>query len=97
MQADPAAGQKKARTMLQVVIKRNNCALALVRLALHDCLTFDEATRTGGANASIWTPQELEHRGNEGLQAALDVLQPIAERIPGLNLAGRLCAAAPVG
>jgi Peroxidase len=94
MQDDPAAAQREARSMLQVAIKRDNCALALLRLAMHDCLTFDEATRTGGANASIRMPQELEHRGNDGLQAALDVLQPINECVPGLNIAGMMRSAA---
>jgi Peroxidase len=93
MQADPAAEQREARTLIQAAIRRDHCALALVRLAMHDCLTFDHATRTGGANASIRMPQELEHRGNEGLQAALDVLEPIAKRVPGLSFAGTRRAA----
>lgn len=79
--------------MIQAAIRRENCALALIRLAMHDCLTFDHATRTSGANASIRMPQELEHRGNEGLQAAVDVLKPIAERVPGLSFAGTRRAA----
>ena len=93
MQADPAAEQREARGTIQAAIRREHCALALIRLAMHDCLTFDMATRTSGANASIRMPQELEHRGNEGLQAAVDVLKPIAERVPGLSFAGMRRAA----
>lgn len=90
MMSGQAAAQKEARTLLQVAIKRDNCALALMRLALHDSLTFDAATRTGGANASIRTPQELAHRGNEGLQAAIDVLEPIKKQVPSLSFAGEM-------
>ena len=79
--------------MIQAAIRRDHCALVLIRLAMHDCLTFDHATRTGGANASIRMPQELQHRGNEGLQAALDVLEPIAKRVLSLSFAGTKRAA----
>lgn len=89
MEGGQAAAQKEARNLLQVAIKRDGCALALMRLAMHDSLTFDAATRTGGANASIETSQELAHRGNEGLQAAIDVLEPIKKQVPSLSFAGK--------
>lgn len=54
----------------------------------NSCRMLAQATRTGGANASIRTPKELSHRGNEGLQAAIDVLQPIKQQLPGMSFAG---------
>ena len=38
-------------------------APAFLRLALHDALTWDAASRTGGANGSIRTEKELVHAG----------------------------------
>lgn len=38
-------------------------APAFLRLALHDALTWDASSRTGGANGSIRTERELTHAG----------------------------------
>ncbi len=38
-------------------------APAFLRLALHDALTWDAPSRTGGANGSIRTEAELGHAG----------------------------------
>lgn len=34
------------------------------------------------------TPAELQHRGNEGLQAAVDDLELVKQRVPGFSFAG---------
>lgn len=47
------AAQKEARTLISNSIDTHGRAPAFLRLALHDALTWDAATRTGGANGSI--------------------------------------------
>lgn len=60
---------------------------ALMRLALHDALTWDDGSRSGGANASIAVPLELARPGNGGLQPALIVIEDIMGLHPGLTMA----------
>lgn len=56
-------------------------APAFVRLALHDALTYDVTTKTGGANGSIRVERELQHPGNEGLEPAIAVLDTIKKTL----------------
>lgn len=56
-------------------------AAAFVRLALHDALTYDVTTTTGGANGSIRVERELQHSGNQGLEPAINVLDGIKKTL----------------
>lgn len=60
---------------------------AFLRLSLNDALTWDEASRTGGATSSICTPGELSRPGNEGLQQVMVTVEAVAAANPGLSLA----------
>ena len=45
--------EQDARRAIAELVRHRRCVPALLRLAFHDAATFDAASRTGGANASI--------------------------------------------
>jgi len=57
-----------------------NATPRLLRLALHDALTYDATTRTGGANGSVRVEKELSHEANTGLKDTVDRLVEIKSR-----------------
>jgi len=45
--------EQDARRAVAELVRHRRCGPALLRLAFHDAATFDVASHTGGANASI--------------------------------------------
>ena len=79
------AGAKKE---VETLLEQTKCVPLLLRLAYHDALTFDNNTKTGGANGSIRVQRELDHVGNESLDSALELLEPIKTKYQILTYAG---------
>jgi len=73
------------------------CAPKLVRLALHDAITYRGATRTGGANGSVCTPRELGHATNAGLAGTASALEAMQARYERITLADVVQLAGVVG
>lgn len=63
------------------------CMPIMVRLAWHDAGTFNVEDGTGGANASIRFNPEKGHGANNGLNIAMDLLEPIKEQFPAISYA----------
>lgn len=73
-------------------------APAFIRLALHDALTYDVSTKTGGANGSIRVERELQHPGNAGLEPAIAALDSIKKTLdPSVTYADLIQLAGVVG
>lgn len=70
-----------AEDQIRAAATGDKLAPAFVRLALHDALTFDLSTKTGGANGSIRVERELQHPGNDGLERAVAVLDGIKKQL----------------
>ncbi|CAG9460592.1 unnamed protein product [Pedinophyceae sp. YPF-701] len=51
-----------------------------LRVALHDAMTYDEGTRTGGANGSIRVDRELSQTANAGLEPVIGALTAIKNK-----------------
>lgn len=63
------------------------CMPIMVRLAWHDSGTYNVEDNTGGANASIRFGPEKGHGANNGLNIAMDLLQPIKSAHPDISYA----------
>eukprot|EP00899_Mesostigma_viride_P008051 jgi/Mesvir1/17247/Mv07658-RA.1 len=59
----------------------------MLRLAWHDAGTYDQRTRTGGANGSIRNDPECGHSANNGLKIAMDLLAPVKAKYPVISYA----------
>ena len=59
----------------------------LVRLAWHDCGTWEAKSGTGGCHASMRFAPESEHGANAGLAHARAFLEPIHQKHPGIGYA----------
>ncbi|KAK3141599.1 hypothetical protein QOZ80_4BG0335970 [Eleusine coracana subsp. coracana] len=59
---------------------------SLLTLALNDAITYDKATKTGGANGSIRL--EISRPENSGLSAALDLLDEAKKEIDSYSKGG---------
>ena len=75
--------EARARGRLGLLLMQERCAPTVLRLALHDALTFDATTRIGGPNGSIRMEREQGHAGNEGLQAMVDRLEGLRKDLGG--------------
>nr|KYP66606.1 L-ascorbate peroxidase 3, peroxisomal [Cajanus cajan] len=78
---------EKARRQLRLLITINKCAPLMLRLAWNDACTYDAQTRTGGANASIRTPQELKHQANIGLERAVRLCEEVKAKLKKVSYA----------
>lgn len=58
-----------------------------MRLAWHDAGTYDAASKTGGANASIRYSPEVGHGANAGLAWAIDEMEKIHAALPAISYA----------
>lgn len=78
---------KGARADVEALIRTTRANPILIRLAWHDSGTYDENVKEawpkqGGATASIRFGPEIGHAANAGLQAALDLIEPIKQKHP---------------
>jgi L-ascorbate peroxidase len=74
----------KLRTKLKTFIKSElqsdpKVINDIIALALHDALTYDKATDTGGANGSIVLPEELNRPENQKLKGIVGKLRKVKE------------------
>ncbi|KAK9904919.1 hypothetical protein WJX75_005589 [Coccomyxa subellipsoidea] len=82
---------KLAREDVKKLVSEKYCHPIIVRLAWHDSGTYDKGISDfpehGGANGSIRLPPELDHKVNKGLEIAVNLLQPIADKYDDVSYA----------
>jgi adenylate cyclase len=88
----PEGLTRAAKRALRSVISRRN-APQFLRLAYHDAMTWDPATRMGGANGSIRRPEELARPENRGLADAVKSLTQVKTVFPELSWADLIAIA----
>jgi len=75
----------KAKRKLRAFIAEKNCAPLMLRLAWHSAGTYDVKTKTGGPVGTMRHKAEQGHAANNGLNKAVDLLQPIKDEFPILS------------
>lgn len=79
--------QSKIKDALYIAIKaKPELVPSLLTMALNDAITYDKATKTGGANGSIRL--ETSRPENSGLSAALDLLTEAKKEIDSFSKGG---------
>eukprot|EP00798_Chlamydomonas_sp_ICE-L_P019266 gene19266-25903_t len=80
---------KAAKVELKEVITSKSSNPIIVRLAWHDSGTYNKNITDwpacGGANASIRFKPEINHGCNAGLQNAIDIIEPVKAKFPGVT------------
>ncbi|KAF5182253.1 Thylakoid lumenal protein [Thalictrum thalictroides] len=61
---------------------------SILMLALNDAMTYDKATKSGGPNGSIRFSSEISRLENQGLSAALDLLEEVKKEIDSSSKGG---------
>uniref|UniRef100_A0A7N1A3R2 Plant heme peroxidase family profile domain-containing protein n=1 Tax=Kalanchoe fedtschenkoi TaxID=63787 RepID=A0A7N1A3R2_KALFE len=75
--------------ILYTTVKENLDAIpSLLTLALNDAITYDKATKTGGANGSIRFSSEISRPENKALAPALQLLDQVKDQIDQISLGG---------
>ncbi|CDF32149.1 Ascorbate Peroxidase, APX2 [Chondrus crispus] len=92
-----ASLESDVRTALNKLYDTTPCMPIMVRLAWHDAGTYKVADGTGGANASIRYLPEKGHAANNGLNIAMDLLEPIKAQFPAISYADLYQLASVVG
>ncbi|XP_047322895.1 probable L-ascorbate peroxidase 6, chloroplastic/mitochondrial isoform X2 [Impatiens glandulifera] len=89
--ASDANQLKRAREDIKELLKAKLCHPLFVRLGWHDSGTYnkniEEWPIRGGANGSLRFDVELKHGANAGLVNALNILQPVKDKYPGVTYA----------
>ncbi|KAG6671978.1 hypothetical protein I3842_16G032600 [Carya illinoinensis] len=81
--------QSSIKGTLYTGIKGNPDLISpLLTLALNDAMTYDKATKSGGANGSIRFSSELSRPENKGLSAALNLLEEAKKEIDSYSKGG---------
>ncbi|GAQ83478.1 ascorbate peroxidase [Klebsormidium nitens] len=78
---------ERCRRDLRALLAEKNCSPLILRLAWHDAGTYDANSKTGGPNGSIRSDREYAHGANAGLKIAIDILEPLKQKYPGLTYA----------
>ncbi|GAB4844154.1 Probable L-ascorbate peroxidase 7, chloroplastic [Ancistrocladus abbreviatus] len=82
---------KSAKEDIKELLRTKFCHPIMVRLGWHDAGThnknIEEWPQRGGANGSLRFEVELKHGANAGLVNALNLLQPIKDKYPGVTYA----------
>ncbi|XP_074272733.1 thylakoid lumenal 29 kDa protein, chloroplastic [Silene latifolia] len=74
---------------LYTAIKANPDLISSIQtLAVNDALTYDKATKTGGPNGSIRFSSEITRPENEGLSAALNLIEEAKKKIDSESKGG---------
>ncbi|XP_048226662.1 thylakoid lumenal 29 kDa protein, chloroplastic-like isoform X2 [Ricinus communis] len=63
---------------------------SILTLALNDAMTYDKASKSGGPNGSIRFSSEISRPENEGLAAALNMLEEAKEEIDSYSKGGSI-------
>ncbi|KAL2520707.1 Thylakoid lumenal 29 kDa protein [Forsythia ovata] len=89
--------QRRQRSEFQSAIKgtlagslKGNSDLipSILTLALNDAMTYDKATKSGGANGSIRFSSEISRPENKGLATALSLLDEVKKEIDSYSKGG---------
>ena len=83
---------QRVKQELRQVISRS-LAPVFLRLAYHDAITYDPATRTGGANGSVRLTEELTREENRGLAVGVEMLGPVKALFPQVSWADLMALA----
>ena len=84
---------RKARSAIRSIIQETHANPIFVRLAWHDSGSYDASLSgepwpaAGGATASIRYKPEIGYGANNGLQSALDLLEPVKAACPDVSWA----------
>jgi L-ascorbate peroxidase len=81
------AAQRAVRYLLLSDNAAAALAMPLIKLAVHDAVTFDENTRTGGPNGSIRVGRELARAENVGLEGAMAALEGVKAKFEAVSYA----------
>lgn len=73
-------------TLYKAIKAKPELVPSLLTLALNDAITYDKATKTGGANGSIRL--EISRPENSGLSAAMDLLTDAKKEIDSYSKGG---------
>lgn len=82
-----ASLESDVRDALVKLYETTTCMPIMVRLAWHDSGTYNASDGSGGPNASIRFMPEKAHGANNGLQIAMDLLEPMKKQFPGISYA----------
>lgn len=90
MGVDQAQLKEAKKLILELLHERKPHPL-LIRLAWHDAGTYnkdvEEWPKRAGANGSLRFPKECAHGCNAGLVSAVEMLQPIKDKVPNVSWA----------
>ncbi|CAA0811950.1 L-ascorbate peroxidase 1- cytosolic [Striga hermonthica] len=78
---------EKCKRQLRGFIAEKNCAPLMLRLAWHSAGTFEKNSKTGGPFGTMRFKAELGHAANNGIDIAVNLLEPIKEKFPILSYA----------
>ncbi len=92
--SDAALARWMRQELFGVVSPR--LAPLFLRLAFHDAITYDPATRSGGANGSIRLPEELAREENRGMAVAIELLRPVQQHFTQVSWADLIALAGAV-
>ncbi|KAK7275792.1 hypothetical protein RIF29_16915 [Crotalaria pallida] len=81
--------QSQIKSTLYTTIKGNPDLIpSLLTLAINDAFTYDKATKSGGPNGSIRFSSEINRPENQGLSAALNLVEEAKKEIDSYSKAG---------
>ncbi|GAA0174070.1 hypothetical protein LIER_27536 [Lithospermum erythrorhizon] len=81
--------QSSIKTTLLTAIKGSpDLVPSILTLALNDAITYDKATKSGGANGSIRLSAEISRPENKGLAAALSLVEEAKKEIDSYSKGG---------
>lgn len=77
-------------TLFKAINDNPDIVSPILTLALNDALTYEKATKSGGANGSIRFSAEINRPENSGLSAALDLIEKSKQEIDSYSKGGPL-------
>lgn len=80
-----ALAVQKCKRKLRGFIAEKHCAPLMLRIAWHSAGTYDVKSNTGGPFGTMRHKAELSHGANNGLDIAVNLLQPIKDQFPILS------------
>ncbi|KAK9095659.1 hypothetical protein Scep_027128 [Stephania cephalantha] len=80
-------------TLFKAIKENPEIIPSLLTLALNDAITYDKATKSGGPNGSIRFSSEISRPENQGLSAALKLLEKAKQEIDSYSKGGPIAFA----
>ncbi|CAH9085712.1 unnamed protein product [Cuscuta epithymum] len=81
--------QSSVKDILSTALKENQDLIpSLLTLALNDAMTYDKASKSGGANGSIRFSSEISRPENKGLVSAMNMLEEAKKDIDVMSKGG---------